>query len=168
MKNERGVDVEFGSLGGGGRYDNLVKRFKNQDCPATGVSIGLDRLLYALNKKSIFNFNSKSPILICVLDEQFMNYYFKILNLLRLNNINSEIYSGSSGFKGQLKYADRRNCKYVIICGEKEVSKELVTLKNLVLGTKVSSRIKTREDWTQSKDVQKTFALSNLLKEIKI
>lgn len=168
VKNERGVDVEFGSLGGGGRYDNLVKRFKNQDCPATGVSIGLDRLLYALNKKSIFNFNSKSPILICVLDEQFMNYYFKILNLLRLNNINSEIYSGSSGFKGQLKYADRRNCKYVIICGEKEVSKELVTLKNLVLGTKVSSRIKTREDWTQSKDLQKTFALSNLLKEIKI
>ena len=91
----------------------------------------------------------------------------KILNLLRSNNINSEIYSGSSGFKGQLKYADKRNCKYVIICGDDEVSKELVTLKNLVLGSKAAENIKSREDWTKSVDAQKTFPLSNLLKEIK-
>ena len=167
VKNEKGVDIEFGSIGGGGRYDDLVKRYKNQDCPATGISIGLDRLLYALNQKNIFNFNQKSPVLICVLDEKYMEYYFKILNLLRSNNINSEIYSGSSNFKGQLKYADKKNCKYVIICGDDEVSKQLVTLKNLVIGSKVSENIKSREDWTQSKDVQKTFALSDLLKEIK-
>jgi histidyl-tRNA synthetase len=166
VKNEKGVEIEFGSIGGGGRYDDLVKRFKNQECPATGISIGLDRLLYALNQKNIFNFNQKSPVLICVLDEKYMDYYFKILNLLRLNNINSEIYSGSSNFKAQLKYADKRNCKYVIICGEDEVSKELITLKNLVIGSKVSEDIKSREDWTQSKDAQKTFAFSNLLKEI--
>ena len=86
---------------------------------------------------------------------------------MRLNNINSEIYSGSSNFKAQLKYADKRNCKYVIICGDDEVSKELVTLKNLVIGSKVSEDIKSREDWTQSEDVQKTFSLSDLLKEIK-
>ena len=167
VQNEKGVDIEFGSIGGGGRYDDLVKRFKNQDCPSTGISVGLDRLLYALNQKGIFNFNQKSPILICVLDEKFMDYYFKILNLLRTNNINSEIYSGSSGFKGQLKYADKRNCKYAIICGDDEVSKELVTLKNLVLGSKASENIKSREDWTKSVDAQKTFALSDLLKEIK-
>ena len=166
VKNEKGVEIEFGSIGGGGRYDDLVKRFKNQDCPATGISIGLDRLLYALNQKNIFNFNQKNPVLICVLDERYMDYYFKILNLLRSNNINSEIYSGSSNFKAQLKYADKRNCKYVIICGEDEVSKELITLKNLVIGSKVSEDIKSREDWTQSKDAQKTFAFSNLLKEI--
>jgi len=166
VKNEKGVEIEFGSIGGGGRYDDLVKRFKNQECPATGISIGLDRLLYALNQKNIFNFNQKNPVLICVLDEKYMDYYFKILNLLRLNNINSEIYSGSSNFKAQLKYADKRNCKYVIICGEDEVSKELITLKNLVIGSKVSEDIKSREDWTQSKDAQKTFAISNLLKEI--
>jgi histidyl-tRNA synthetase len=166
VKNEKGVEIEFGSIGGGGRYDDLVKRFKNQDCPATGISIGLDRLLYALNQKNIFNFNQKNPVLICVLDERYMDYYFKILNLLRSNNINSEIYSGSSNFKAQLKYADKRNCKYVIICGEDEVSKELITLKNLVVGSKVSEDIKSREDWTQSKDAQKTFAFSNLLNEI--
>ena len=166
VKNEKGVEIEFGSIGGGGRYDDLVKRFKNQECPATGISIGLDRLLYALNQKNIFNFNQKNPVLICVLDEKYMDYYFKILNLLRLNNINSEIYSGSSNFKAQLKYADKRNCKYVIICGEDEVSKELITLKNLVIGSKLSEDIKSREDWTQSKDAQKTFAFSNLLKEI--
>ena len=66
VKNEKGVDIEFGSIGGGGRYDDLVKRYKNQDCPATGISIGLDRLLYALNQKNIFNFNQKNPVLICV------------------------------------------------------------------------------------------------------
>ena len=167
VQNEKGIDIEFGSIGGGGRYDDLVKRFKNQDCPSTGISVGLDRLLYALNQKGIFNFNQKSPILICVLDEKYMDYYFKILNLLRTNNINSEIYSGSSGFKGQLKYADKRNCKYAIICGDDEVSKELVTLKNLVLGSKTSENIKSREDWTKSTDAQKTFPLSDLLKEIK-
>lgn len=167
VKNEKGIDIEFGSIGGGGRYDDLVKRYKNQDCPATGISIGLDRLLYALNQKNIFNFNQKNPVLICVLDEKYMEYYFKILNLLRSNNINSEIYSGSSNFKGQLKYADKRNCKYVIICGDNEVSKQSVTLKNLVIGSKVSENVTSREDWTQSKDVQKTFALSDLLKEIK-
>ena len=166
VKNEKGVEIEFGSIGGGGRYDDLVKRFKNQDCPATGISIGLDRLLYALNQKNIFNFNQKNPVLICILDERYMDYYFKILNLLRSNNINSEIYSGSSNFKAQLKYADKRNCKYVIICGEDEVSKELITLKNLIVGSKVSEDIKSREDWTQSKDAQKTFAFSNLLNEI--
>lgn len=167
VQNEKGVDIEFGSIGGGGRYDDLVKRFKNQDCPATGISVGLDRLLYALNQKGIFKFNQKNPILICVLNEKYMDYYFEILNLLRSNNINSEIYSGSSGFKGQLKYADKRNCKYVIICGDDEVSKELVTLKNLVLGSKAAENIKSREDWTKSVGAQKTFPLSNLLKEIK-
>ncbi len=167
VKNEKGIDIEFGSIGGGGRYDDLVKRFKNQDCPATGISIGLDRLLYALNQKNIFNFNQKNPVLICVLDKKYMNYYFNILNLLRTNNINAEIYSGSSNFKAQLKYADKRNCKFVIICGDDEVSKEMVTLKNLVIGSKISEDTKSREDWTQSKDAQKTFALSDLLKELK-
>ena len=96
-----------------------------------------------------------------------MDYYFKILNSLRSNNINSEIYSGSSNFKAQLKYADKRGCKFVIICGEDEVSKELITLKNLVIGSKVSEDIQSREDWKKSKDAQKTFAFSDLLKEIK-
>ncbi len=167
VKNEKGLDIEFGSIGGGGRYDDLVKRFKNQDCPAVGISIGLDRLLYALSQKNIFNFDQKCPVLICVLDSKFMDYYFKILNSLRSNNINSEIYSGSSNFKAQLKYADKRGCKYVIICGEDEVSKELITLKNLVIGSKVSENIQSREDWKKSKDAQKTFAFSDLIKEIK-
>ena len=67
----------------------------------------------------------------------------------------------------KILYADKRNCKYVIICGDDEVSNELVTLKNLVLGSKVAENIKSREDWTKSVDAQKTFPLSNLLKEIK-
>ena len=167
VKNDKGLDIEFGSIGGGGRYDDLVKRFKNQDCPATGISIGLDRLLYALSQKDVFDFKQKSPVLICVLDENYNDYYFKILKLLRSNNINAEIYTGSSGFKAQLKYADKRNCKYAILCGEDEVAKELVTLKNLEIGSKISEEIDSREDWTQAKDAQKTFPLTSLIEEIK-
>ena len=83
------------------------------------------------------------------------------------NNINAEIYAGSSGFKAQLKYADKRNCKYAILCGEDEVAKELVTLKNLEIGSKISEEIDSREDWTQAKDAQKTFPLTSLIEEIK-
>ena len=76
VKNEKKETVEFGAVGGGGRYDNLVKRFKNQECPSTGISFGLDRLLYALRQKNIFNFKQKKPVLILVLDK--CSIYFNL------------------------------------------------------------------------------------------
>ncbi len=167
VNNDKGQPVEFGSIGGGGRYDSLVKRFNNQDCPATGFSIGLDRLLFALKQKELFNFEEKKPILICVLDKNFEDYYFKILNLLRSNNINSEIYSGNSNFKSQLKYADKRGCKFVIICGEDEVKNNKVTLKNLDLGKNLSKDIKDREEWKESSSAQVTIPINQLLEKIK-
>ncbi len=145
----------------------MVKRFNNQDCPATGFSIGLDRLLFALKQKELFNFEEKKPILICVLDKNFEDYYFKILNLLRSNNINSEIYSGNSNFKSQLKYADKRGCKFVIICGEDEVKNNKVTLKNLDLGKNLSKDIKDRDEWKESSSAQVTIPINQLLEKIK-
>ena len=165
VNNKKGEKIEFGSIGGGGRYDDLVKRFNNQECPSTGISLGLDRLIYAIVQKNIINTEKKSPILICVFDEKYMSFYMRVLSALREKNISAEIYSGSSNIKSQLKYADKRGCNYVILCGEDEVSKNLVTIKNLNLGKKVSENIKNRSEWKQSEEAQKTITLEQLLNE---
>ncbi len=147
VKNNKGEEIEFGSIGGGGRYDDLVKRFNNQDCPSTGISVGLDRLIYVIIQKNKIKVAKKTPILICVFDEKYMDYYVNILNLLRTKNISAEIYSGSANIKSQLKYADKRGCNYVILCGDDEVSKNLVTIKNLEIGKQMSDSLKDRDDW---------------------
>jgi histidyl-tRNA synthetase len=165
VNNNKGEKIEFGSIGGGGRYDDLVKRFNNQECPSTGISLGLDRLIYAIVQKNIINTEKKSPILICVFDEKYMSFYMRVLSALRENNISAEIYSGSSSIKSQLKYADKRGCNYVILCGEDEVSKNLVTIKNLNLGKKISENIKNRSEWKQSEKAQKTISFEQLLNE---
>ena len=166
VKNNKGEEIEFGSIGGGGRYDDLVKRFNNQDCPSTGISVGLDRLIYAIIQKNKIKVEKKTPILICVFDEKYMDYYIKILNLLRTKNISAEIYSGSANIKSQLKYADKRGCNYVILCGDDEVSKNSVTIKNLEIGKQMSDSLKNRNDWKDSSRSQKTVALDKLLNEI--
>jgi len=167
VKNNKGQEIEFGSVGGGGRYDDLVKRFNNQDCPSTGISVGLDRLIYAILQKNTIKAEKKSPVLICVFDEKYMDFYIKILNMLRSENISAEIYSGSSNIKSQFKYADKRGCDFVILCGDDEVSKNVVTIKNLNIGKQMSENIKDRSEWKQSTDAQKTVAFDQLLNEIK-
>ena len=167
VKNNKGQEIEFGSVGGGGRYDDLVKRFNNQDCPSTGISVGLDRLIYAILQKNKIKAEKKNPVLICVFDEKYMDFYIKILNMLRSENISAEIYSGSSNIKSQFKYADKRGCDFVILCGDDEVSKNVVTIKNLNIGKQMSENIKNRSEWKQSTDAQKTVAFDQLLNEIK-
>jgi len=118
------------------------------------------------SKKKI-KVEKQNPILICVFDEKYMDYYVKILNLLRTKNISAEIYSGSANIKSQLKYADKRGCNYVILCGDDEVSKNAVTIKNLEIGKQMSDSLKDRDDWKESSGSQKTVALDQLLNEIK-
>ena len=103
--------------------------------------------------------------MICVFDEKYMGFYMKVLSALREKNISAEIYSGSSNIKSQLKYADKRGLNYVILCGEDEVGKNLVTIKNLSLGKKVSENIKNRSEWKQSEESQKTIPFEQLLNE---
>ena len=132
------------------------------------------RLKEDLSKKILSNFKKnkikvekETPILICVFDEKYMDYYVKILNLLRTKNISAEIYSGNANIKSQLKYADKRGCNYVILCGDDEVSKNSITIKNLEIGKKMSNSLKDRDDWKESSGSQKTVALDQLLNEIK-
>ena len=171
VKNQKGQEVEFGSIGGGGRYDTLVSKFSNNPAPSVGVSIGLDRLLIGIQQKDNFFKKNKienfGPVVICLFDQTNMAPYYKILNMLRTSGVNSEIYTGDGGIKAQMKYADRRNSPAVILYGENEAKSGTVTIKNLNVGKKSSEEIKTREDWKSNESAQTTIKFENLLDEIK-
>jgi len=167
VKNLKGKEVEFGSIGGGGRYDNLVSRFNKIDLPATGISIGLDRLIFALTQLEKINYSNKEPVIICILDEKYLPKYYEILKELRNQDINSEIYLGDSSLKSQLKYADKRNSPAVILCGDNEFKENKITIKNLKKGKIESEKLQSREDWKQSENIQATFPKENLINEIK-
>ena len=141
VKNQKGKTVQFGSIGGGGRYDNLVSNFGNLDCPATGISIGLDRLVYALMQKKEFNINSTKPIVICVFDKKNLKNYVSILKQLRASNISAEIYPGEGNLKKQMQYANKLGSPAVILYGDNEIKSGKATLRGLVSGNETSVEI---------------------------
>jgi len=134
VKNSKGQAIQFGSIGGGGRYDNLVNNFGSLDCPATGISIGLDRLVFALMQKKDFKIKASRPVVICVFDKSRTKEYIEILNKLRKSNISSEIYPGEGKLKKQMEYANKIGSPAVILYGDDEIKSGKATLKNLETG----------------------------------
>ncbi|OYU48296.1 MAG: histidine--tRNA ligase [Rhizobiales bacterium PAR1] len=137
VKDEDGKPVRFGSVGGGGRYDGLVSRFLNEPVPATGFSIGVSRLLAALQLLGkVSTTPEPGPVLVLAMDRdaQGMASYQKVVADLRNAGIRSEIYLGASGMKAQMKYADRRASPVAIIQGSNEREKGTVQIKDLILG----------------------------------
>ena len=141
VQNSKGKTIQFGSVGGGGRYDNLVSNFGNFDCPATGISIGLDRLVFALMQKKDFKIKTSRPVVICVFDKNKNKEYVRILNKLRMSNISSEIYPGEGKLKKQMEYANKIGSPAVILYGDDEIKLGKVTLKNLESGNESSVKI---------------------------
>ncbi len=142
VKNNKGQVIQFGSIGGGGRYDNLVNNFGNYDAPATGISIGLDRLVYALIQKKDFKIKQSKPIVICILDKNFMKEYINLQKLLREAGISVEIYPAESKLKKQMEYANKIKSPAVILYGEDEIKLDKPTLRNLSTGKEKSIQIK--------------------------
>jgi histidyl-tRNA synthetase len=134
VKNLKGKTIQFGSIGGGGRYDNLVSNFGNLDCPATGISIGIDRLVYALMQKKEFNIKPNKPVVICVFDKENIKDYIEILKKLRGANISSEVYPGEGNLKKQMQYANKIGSPAVILYGENEIKSGKTTLRDLKSG----------------------------------
>ncbi len=141
VKNLKGQSIQFGSIGGGGRYDNLVSNFGNIDYPATGISIGLDRLVFALMQKKDFNLKSTRPIMICVFDKNNTKQYVEILNKLRESNISSEIYPGEGKLKKQMEYANKVECSGVVFYGDDEIKNAEVKFRNLKTGEETSIKV---------------------------
>ena len=153
-KNSKGKEVDIGSICSGGQYNKLISRFKGVDIPGTGVSIGVDRLLFAMLQLDQVKVEEQKPVIVCVMDEKYLKNYYEILKTLRDNNINSEIFLDSKKNLGkQLTYANKRECPVAVICGENEFKENTITLKNL-LGVK-------------GEDNQITIPKENLINEIK-
>jgi len=142
VKNNKGQIIQFGSIGGGGRYDNLINNFGNYEAPATGISIGLDRLVYALMQKKEFEIKQSKPVVICVFNKDSMKEYIKLQTILRAADISAEIYPGESKLKKQMEYANKIKAPAVILYGEDEIKLEKPTLRNLNSGSEQSIEIK--------------------------
>lgn len=145
--DEKGRKRQFGSVAGGGRYDDLVKRFTGQSVPATGVSIGVDRLLAALAAKGRGAIDSAGPVVVTVMDRDRMADYMAMVGDLRRAGIRAEVYLGNpKQFGNQLKYADKRGSPIAVIQGGDEAAKGTVILKDLILGAKIAQNA-TLEEW---------------------
>ncbi len=148
ITDDKGRPRQFGSVAGGGRYDDLVKRFTGQAVPATGISIGVDRLLAALRAKGRMQSQAQGPVLVTVMDRDRMADYQQMAAELRRDGIRAEVYLGNpKNFGNQLKYADRRDCPLAIIEGGDEKARGVVTVKDLVLGKKLAAEIESNEEW---------------------
>ncbi|MCC5999993.1 MAG: histidine--tRNA ligase [Pararhodobacter sp.] len=138
--DEKGRKRQFGSVAGGGRYDDLVRRFTGQAVPATGVSIGVDRLLAALAAKGHGAQAEPGPVVITVMDRDRMADYMTMVGDLRRAGIRAEVYLGNPrNFGNQLKYADKRQSPVAIIQGADEAARGVVQIKDLLLGARIAA-----------------------------
>ncbi|WP_418594905.1 histidine--tRNA ligase [Ponticoccus sp. (in: a-proteobacteria)] len=145
--DEKGRKRQFGSVAGGGRYDDLVKRFTGQAVPATGVSIGVDRLLAALREKGRLTSTEQGPVVVTVMDRDRMADYQAMVADLRQAGIRAEVYLGNpKNFGNQLKYADKRQSPVAVIEGGDEKDRGVVQIKDLILGAKMAENA-TLEEW---------------------
>jgi histidyl-tRNA synthetase len=166
VQNDKGQTVQFGSVAGGGRYDDLVKRFTGQEVPATGVSIGVDRLLAALRAKGRLTGTTQGPVIVTVMDRDRMADYQAMAATLRQAGIRAEVYLGNpKNFGNQLKYADKRNSPVAVIQGTDEAARGVVQLKDLILGAKLAQEA-TLEEW-KSQPAQVEVPLGDLVAQVR-
>ena len=167
ISDDKGRKRQFGSVAGGGRYDDLVKRFTGQEVPATGVSIGVDRLLAALREKGRVNTKAKGPVVVTVMDRDRLDDYQAMVSELRDAGIRAELYLGNpKSFGNQLKYADKRESPAAVIEGGNEKEKGVLQIKDLALGARLASESETSEEW-KGQPAQKEIARGDLVAEVK-
>lgn len=123
---------EAGSVGGGGRYDNLIGMFSKNPIPAVGFAFGFDRLLEALDSMNLFKMDpSITKVLVSVFSKELQKKSLETVTLLRKKGINAEIYLEAAPMEKQLKYAIKKQIPYLLVIGPEEVEKDMVTLKAL-------------------------------------
>jgi len=162
--DDRGRPVRFGSIGGGGRYDDLVARFTGQSVPATGFSFGVSRLAAALRASGRDPAGEvRGPVVVIAFSDSDMAHYLAVVAELRAAGIAAELYLGRAGMKAQMKYADRRNAPVAILLGGDEIAAGTVTLKDLDAGRRLSQAVSDNAEWKQARPGQRTVARSELL-----
>ncbi|MEQ1953841.1 histidine--tRNA ligase [Mesorhizobium sp. CN2-181] len=170
IPNDEGQIVRFGSVGGGGRYDGLVSRFRGEAVPATGFSIGVSRLMTALkNLGKLDTSNVVGPVVVLVMDRdtESLGRYQKMVASLRQAGIRAEMYLGGSGMKPQMKYADRRSAPCVVIQGGDERAKGEVQIKDMALGEQLSKKITDNAAWREGRPAQFSVTEGELVEAVR-
>jgi len=167
VKNEDGEEVVFGSVAGGGRYDDLVARFTGQTVPATGVSIGVSRLMSALMSRGLMAAAKAPLVVVTVFDKAEAAASFAIVQELRAAGLRAEAYVGNGKMGDQFKYADKRGAAIAVIEGGDERARGEVTLKDLALGSELAKSVESRAEWVANREAQKSVKRADLVTEIK-
>jgi histidyl-tRNA synthetase len=161
---EGGQLTRFGSVGGGGRYDDLVARFRGEPVPATGISIGVSRLYSALSHVGkLDSAAAPGPVVVTVMDRSRLAHYQRLVARLRDGGIRAELYLGAAGLKAQMKYADRRGAALAVIQGEDERARGEVQIKDLREGARLAESIGDRDTWLGSTPAQVSVPESKLV-----
>ncbi|MCL4766065.1 MAG: histidine--tRNA ligase [Hyphomicrobiaceae bacterium] len=168
VRNEEGQTVRFGSVGGGGRYDDLVARFTGQRVPATGFSMGVSRLQAALAARGKAKARAgRGPVVVLVMDRSELPRYQRLAQQLRAARIPAEMYLGTSGMKAQMKYADRRGSPCVVIQGGDEVARGEVQIKDLIEGARLSATITDSKEWREARPAQVSVPEAELVSAVR-
>lgn len=156
VQNEKGQDVVFGSVGGGGRYDGLVSRFRREPVPATGFSIGVSRLANALKLTGNLGASEPvGPVVVLVMDKEQMAGYQAMVAELRNAGIRAEMFLGNTkNFGKQVAYADKRNSPIVIIEGSQEREQGILQIKDLIAGKQAAQAITDNAEWKAARPGQ--------------
>lgn len=162
--DEKGRPREFGSVAGGGRYDDLVRRFTGQAVPACGASIGVDRLLAALqSRRTQADAPADGPVVVTVMDRDRLADYHAMAAELRSAGMRAEVYMGTQKLQKQLSYADKRRAPVAVIAGDREFEAGEVQLKDLVLGAERSREITDRDEWRSDRTAQRSVARAEMV-----
>ncbi|HEY9213790.1 MAG TPA: histidine--tRNA ligase [Ancylobacter sp.] len=170
VKDEKGRPVRFGSVGGGGRYDGLVGRFRGEAIPATGFSVGVSRLASALSYLNDATAKpAYGPVVVAVLDRERTADYMAMAKTLRRAGIRAETYLGNpkNNLSAQFKYADRRNSPCVIIQGSSELDLGEVQIKDLIEGKIAAESITERSEWRETRPAQFTAKQTELVEKVR-
>lgn len=156
---------EYGSVFSGGRYDNLVERFINQNISGVGASIGIDRLLAALLKLQALDLQqATSQVIVTTMDQDKLPQYLEMLHEIRAAGIPAEVYSGDTrNLTKQIKYADKVGIRLAVIVGSEEFEQSLVTVKNLEAGRVKAQQVQDREQWLKAEEIQETIPRGQLI-----
>lgn len=162
--DDRGRAVRFGSIGGGGRYDDLVARFTGERLPATGFSFGVSRLASALRAAGRGDADAvRGPVVVIVFSDADMQHYLDAVAELRNAGIAAEVYLGRAGMKAQMKYADRRGAPAAVILGGDEIAAGQVTVKDLDAGRALAAGVSDNEAWKSERPGQRIVPRSDLV-----
>jgi histidyl-tRNA synthetase len=167
VQNETGETVVFGSVAGGGRYDDLVARFTGQTVPATGVSIGVSRLIASLASRGISGGDLAPLVVVTVMDKAEAAASFQMVGELRAAGLRAEAYVGTAKFGDQMKYADKRGAAIAVIEGGDERARGEVTLKDLALGAELAKSVESRAAWVGARQAQVSVQRDDLVAAIK-